>query len=73
LRPHLAQRQAISQNATTVVEPGWRAELTDLDHMLLRRSEPRATQTAPGKDVLSKGDWLLDAVRLSRARRKLRR
>jgi 5-oxoprolinase (ATP-hydrolysing) len=35
-------------NATTVVEPGWRAELTDLDHMLLRRSEPRATQTAPG-------------------------
>jgi 5-oxoprolinase (ATP-hydrolysing) len=30
-------------NATTVVEPGWRAELTDLDHMLLRRSEPRAT------------------------------
>src|SRR5437763_1522657 len=35
-------------NATTVVEPGWRAELTDLDHILLRRSEPRATQTAPG-------------------------
>src|SRR5204863_32070 len=35
-------------NATTVVEPGWRAELTDLDHMLLRRSEPRATQTALG-------------------------
>ena len=28
---------------------------------------------APIEDVLSKGDWLLDAVRLSRVRRKLRR
>ncbi|MGC2415408.1 MAG: hydantoinase B/oxoprolinase family protein, partial [Stellaceae bacterium] len=28
-------------NATTVVEPGWQAELTDLDHLLLRRTEPR--------------------------------
>jgi 5-oxoprolinase (ATP-hydrolysing) len=35
-------------NATTVVEPGWRAELTDLDHMLLRRTEPRATRVAAG-------------------------
>jgi 5-oxoprolinase (ATP-hydrolysing) len=35
-------------NATTVVEPGWRAELTDLDHILLRRSEPRATRVAAG-------------------------
>src|SRR2546430_964147 len=33
-------------NATTVVEPGWRAEVTDLDHMLLRRAEPRATRAA---------------------------
>ena len=33
-------------NATTVVEPGWRAELTDLDHILLRRVEPRATRVA---------------------------
>ena len=33
-------------NATTVVEPGWSAELTDLDHLLLRRVEPRATQVA---------------------------
>jgi 5-oxoprolinase (ATP-hydrolysing) len=33
-------------NATTVVEPGWSAELTDLDHLLLRRVEPRATQLA---------------------------
>src|ERR1700730_1475007 len=35
-------------NATTVVEPGWRAEVTDLDHMLLRRVEPRATRVAAG-------------------------
>jgi len=35
-------------NATTVVEPGWRAELTDLDHMLLRRAEPRASRVAAG-------------------------
>ena len=35
-------------NATTVIEPGWRAELTDLDHMLLRRTEPRATQVVAG-------------------------
>jgi 5-oxoprolinase (ATP-hydrolysing) len=33
-------------NATTVVEPGWGAELTDLDHLLLRRVEPRATRLA---------------------------
>ena len=31
-------------NATTVVEPGWNAELTDVDHLLLHRSEPRATR-----------------------------
>ena len=35
-------------NATTVVEPGWRAEVTDLDHLLLRRIEPRATHVAAG-------------------------
>ena len=27
-------------NATTVVEPGWTAEITALDHMMLRRTEP---------------------------------
>ncbi len=35
-------------NATTVIEPGWRAELTDLDYLLLRRTEPRAAQMAAG-------------------------
>ena len=29
-------------NATTVVEPGWSAEVTALDHMMLRRTERRA-------------------------------
>jgi 5-oxoprolinase (ATP-hydrolysing) len=33
-------------NATTVVEPGWNAELSDLDHLLLRRVEQRATRVA---------------------------
>ncbi|MFT8243546.1 hydantoinase B/oxoprolinase family protein [Roseomonas sp. BN140053] len=32
--------------ATTVVEPGWRAEVTPRDHMILRRAEPRATAVA---------------------------
>jgi 5-oxoprolinase (ATP-hydrolysing) len=35
-------------NATTVIEPGWRAEITDRNHMLLQRVEPRATQVAAG-------------------------
>jgi 5-oxoprolinase (ATP-hydrolysing) len=29
------------RNATTVVEPGWRAEVTPLDHMVLQRFEAR--------------------------------
>lgn len=29
-------------NATTVVEPGWQAEVTALNHMVIRRVEPRA-------------------------------
>jgi 5-oxoprolinase (ATP-hydrolysing) len=28
-------------NATTVVEPGWRATLTPLNHLILRREQPR--------------------------------
>src|SRR5262249_49167332 len=35
-------------NATTVVEPGWCAELTELDHLLLRRTEKHARQRAAG-------------------------
>jgi len=38
-------------NATTVVEPGWRAEVTPLDHLVLRRVEPRAARRAIGTTV----------------------
>ena len=37
-------------NATTVVEPGWTAEMTARDHMLLRRTEPRADAAPAGTD-----------------------
>ena len=36
------------QNATTVVEPGWSARLTQLDHLLLTRHAPRAVVHAAG-------------------------
>ena len=36
------------QNATTVVEPGWQARLTALDHLLLTRRVPRASAHAAG-------------------------
>ncbi len=37
-------------NATTMVEPGWAAEITESDHMLLHRVEPLATRVPPGSD-----------------------
>jgi 5-oxoprolinase (ATP-hydrolysing) len=37
-------------NATTVVEPGWEARVTALDHMLLRRIEPLPTRVPAGSD-----------------------
>ena len=37
-------------NATTVVEPGWTAEITELDHMMLHRTEPLATRVPAGSD-----------------------
>ena len=39
------------QNATTVVEPGWRASLTAFDHLELARIAPRANQLATGTTV----------------------
>src|SRR5262249_4280110 len=39
------------RNATTVVEPGWRAEVTPLDHLLLRRVVARESMTAIGAAV----------------------
>jgi 5-oxoprolinase (ATP-hydrolysing) len=35
-------------NATTVVEPGWRATVTQLDHLVLDRVVPRAQRVAIG-------------------------
>jgi 5-oxoprolinase (ATP-hydrolysing) len=38
-------------NATTVVEPGWRTTLNDLDHLLLTRVVPRPSRRAVGTQV----------------------
>ncbi|WP_438044464.1 hydantoinase B/oxoprolinase family protein [Sorangium sp. So ce128] len=38
-------------NATTVVEPGWRAEITALGHMVLTRVAPRPERRAVGTEV----------------------
>jgi 5-oxoprolinase (ATP-hydrolysing) len=38
-------------NATTVVEPGWQAEVTELSHLLLKRVEPRPARAAIGTAV----------------------
>ncbi|GAP36906.1 hydantoinase B/oxoprolinase family protein [Piscinibacter sakaiensis] len=39
------------RNATTVVEPGWRARLTALDHLVLERVAPREARRALGTSV----------------------
>ncbi|PZO19564.1 MAG: 5-oxoprolinase [Burkholderiales bacterium] len=39
------------KNATTVVEPGWEAVLTELDHLVLDRRIPRTTAYAVGTTV----------------------
>ncbi len=39
------------KNATTVVEPGWEAQLTALDHLVLDRRVPRAVTFAAGTTV----------------------
>jgi len=39
------------RNATTLVEPGWRAEVTALDHVVLTRVAPRKSGTAIGTAV----------------------
>jgi 5-oxoprolinase (ATP-hydrolysing) len=38
-------------NATTVVEPGWSAEVTALDHLVLTRIAPRKARRAIGTEV----------------------
>jgi 5-oxoprolinase (ATP-hydrolysing) len=37
-------------NATTVVEPGWTAEATAQDHLVIRRTAPRAARIAAGTE-----------------------
>ncbi|MDQ2928064.1 MAG: hydantoinase B/oxoprolinase family protein, partial [Pseudomonadota bacterium] len=39
------------RNATTVVEPGWRARITALDHLVLERVVPREARRAIGTTV----------------------
>ena len=39
------------KNATTVVEPGWQAQVTALDHLLLNRVQVRQTKHAAGTTV----------------------
>jgi 5-oxoprolinase (ATP-hydrolysing) len=39
------------KNATTVVEPGWEAKLTALDHLVLERRVPRPVRHAAGTQV----------------------
>jgi 5-oxoprolinase (ATP-hydrolysing) len=57
-RDDLAPGQAIAgpaiiaeANATTVVEPEWRATVTALDHLVLDRAQPRKSEAAIGTDV----------------------
>jgi 5-oxoprolinase (ATP-hydrolysing) len=37
-------------NATTVIEPGWTAEVTTLNHMILRRTEVLSTRVPAGSE-----------------------
>jgi len=39
------------RNATTLVEPGWRASISPLDHLVLTRVAPRKSRTAIGTAV----------------------
>ncbi len=39
------------RNSTTVVEPGWQARLTDLDHMVMNRVDPLPRRRAAGTGV----------------------
>ena len=55
LREHLCLRQRIDgpaiitdKNGTTIVEPGWQAEVTVLNHLVLTRAVPRAVRYAVG-------------------------
>ena len=50
---HVIEGPAIiaERNATTVVEPGWQARVTALDHLVLDRTAPREARRAIGTTV----------------------
>ena len=39
------------KNATNIVEPGWSAEVSALDHLVMTRTEPRAARRAIGTEA----------------------
>jgi 5-oxoprolinase (ATP-hydrolysing) len=41
----------VEANSTTIVEPGWQAEVTSLDHIVMQRIEPRVRRLRPGTSV----------------------
>ncbi len=41
----------VESNATTVIEPGWAARITALDHLVLERTAPREARRAIGTSV----------------------
>ena len=48
---HIAGPALIREaNATTVIEPGWTAEVTALDHLIVRRTEPLPSRVPAGSE-----------------------
>jgi 5-oxoprolinase (ATP-hydrolysing) len=41
----------VEANSTTVVEPGWQAAVTSLNHIVMQRIEPRVRRPVPGTNV----------------------
>jgi 5-oxoprolinase (ATP-hydrolysing) len=41
----------VERNATTIIEPGWRAEVTPLNHLVLKRVVARSSRVAVGTSV----------------------
>jgi 5-oxoprolinase (ATP-hydrolysing) len=41
----------VESNSTTIVEPGWQAEVTALNHLVMRRTHPRSRHLLTGTSV----------------------
>ncbi|MEE4638778.1 MAG: hydantoinase B/oxoprolinase family protein [Wenzhouxiangella sp.] len=50
-QPVMGPAILVEDHATTVVEPGWTAQLNTLDHLVLRRTESRSARHAEGSAV----------------------